>query len=139
MTHYEDLSEYTYFPGSVPSGVTALNIGWLDPSQEYTHGSTSDIFEKKLEDLTYNSRQMKTRGWHRCHLPHANGEDPYPITVEISGTRIALGGAEIRVVAESGHWLIAPDLILHYTREHSYKPPQEFIAAVIDHRIAPQV
>ncbi|MFE5403463.1 hypothetical protein ACFQ9Z_19400 [Streptomyces sp. NPDC056580] len=139
MTHYDDLSEYTYFPDSVPSGVMALNIGWLDPSQEYTHGSTPDILEKKLEDLTYGSRQMKTRGWHRCQLPHANGEDPYPATVEISGTRIALGGAEIRVVAKSGNWLIAPDLILHYIREHSYKPPQEFITAVIDHRIAPQV
>lgn len=103
MTHYDDLSEYTYSPDSVPSGVIALNIGWLDPSQEYTYGSVSDVFEKKLEDLTYGSRQMKTRGWHRCQLPHTNGEDPYPITVEISGTRITLGGAEIRVVAKSGH------------------------------------
>ncbi|WP_460106813.1 DUF7919 family protein [Streptomyces sp. YKOK-J1] len=137
MTHYEDLSEYSYFPDSIPDGVTALNVGWLDPSREYSHGSTSRDFEKGLEDLTYSARQMKTRGWHRCMLPHTDGEDAYPVTVEISGTRIALGGAEIRVVTDSESWLIAPDLILHYIREHSYKPPQEFIAAVTAHQIAP--
>jgi hypothetical protein len=41
------------------------------------------------------------------------------------------------VIAKSGEWLIAPDLILHYVLNHSYKPPVDFIEAVMSQRIAP--
>jgi hypothetical protein len=33
--------------------------------------------------------------------------------------------------------MIAPDLVLHYVSNHSYKPPTDFIEAVMDQRIAP--
>ncbi|WP_443062416.1 DUF7919 family protein [Streptomyces sp. NBC_00457] len=33
--------------------------------------------------------------------------------------------------------MIAPDLILHYVADHSYRPPEDFIEAVMRKRIAP--
>lgn len=42
-----------------------------------------------------------------------------------------LGSAEI-AVATSATSFAAPDLILHYVRTHGYRPPAEFIQAVLD-------
>ncbi|MGV9345205.1 DUF7919 family protein [Streptomyces spiralis] len=136
MTYYTDLSPYEYFPESVPSEVTARNIGWLDTGQDYTRGPSPKPFLEGLSELVRDGRQMQTRGWHRCLLPHDNEEAEYPISVNIADVKVSLGGAEIRVVAESGDWLIAPDLVYHYVTEHSYRPPQAFIEAVTARRVA---
>lgn len=134
MTYYPDLSPYEYFTESVPSGVTARNVGWLDAGHDYTRGPSPDLFLEGLGELVRNSRQMQTRGWHRCLLPHNNDEAEYPISVKIADMEVSLGGAEIRVVAESGDWLIAPDLVYHYVTQHCYRPPEAFIEAVTARR-----
>ncbi|GGS24981.1 hypothetical protein GCM10010252_75100 [Streptomyces aureoverticillatus] len=137
MTYYKDLSPYEYTSGSVPDGVTALNIGWLEEGHEHLKGSVPDDFTQGLARLVSSARQMKMRGWHRCRISHDSDREQYPITVEVSGKEISLGAAEIRVVSSSGEWLIAPDLIFHYVIDHSYRPPTEFIEAVVKQRVAP--
>ena len=137
MTHYEDLSPYRYVKESIPAGVSAVNVGWLDPGEEYARGNVPDGFTDALAVVVRDSRQMKMRGWHSCQLPHIGYVEPYPTTVDVGGQKVSLGGAEVRVVAKSGEWMIAPDLILHYVTNHSYKPPTDFIEAVMDQRIAP--
>jgi hypothetical protein len=139
MTHYADLSPYEYVKESVPAAVTAVNVGWLEPGEEYPQGDVPDGFVEALATIVRDSRQMKMRGWHGCGLPHVGYTADYPIRVDVGGQKVALGGAEVRVVARSGEWMIAPDLILHYVSDHSYKPPADFIDAVLDQRIAPAV
>ncbi|MFJ9003363.1 hypothetical protein [Streptomyces canus] len=131
------MSPYEYFGDSIPDGLVALNVGWLDTEKEFARGVVTDDFLFALSSVVKNDPKMKTRGWHRCQLPHSGGANPYPATVEIDNQKISLGGAEVRVVSESGEWMIAPDLILHYVMDHSYRPPERFIDAVIAKRIAP--
>lgn len=137
MTYYEDLSPYQYIPESVPDGVAAVNVGWLEACREFPQGDASEEFIACLSDIVKYDRQAKTRGWHRCHLPHAGDEPSYPFSVEVDGQRISLGGAEVRVVSSSGLWMIAPDLVLHYVLDHFYRPPEDFLEAVIGKRVAP--
>ncbi|MBA2808657.1 hypothetical protein E0500_014935 [Streptomyces sp. KM273126] len=137
MTHYEDLSPYEYVSDSVPDGVTAVNVGWLEAGREFPRGNVPEEFIETLSSVVKCDRQMKMRGWHRCRIPHINNEERYPVTAEIDGQKISLGGAEVRFISTSGEWMIAPDLILHYVTDHSYRPPAEFIEAVIRKRIAP--
>ncbi|WP_225100413.1 hypothetical protein [Streptomyces sp. CoH27] len=139
MTHYADLSPYEYVKESIPAAVTAVNVGWLEPGEEYPQGDVPDGFIETLAIIVRDSRQMKMRGWHSCPLPHVGYTAGYPIRVDVDGQDVALGAAEVRVVARSGEWMIAPDLILHYVSNHSYKPPADFIDAVLNQRIAPAV
>ncbi|MEU9900085.1 hypothetical protein ACIBCS_34515 [Streptomyces phaeochromogenes] len=139
MTYYEDLSSYEYFPESIPDGVRALNVGWLEEGKEYAEGSPPSSFLQALGVLVRDARRMRTRGWHRCQFRHDSEQESYPLSVDISGTRLTLGGAEIRVVAESGDWLIAPDLVHHYVADHFYLPPAAFVEAVMAGRVAPEV
>ena len=138
MAYYEDLSIYEYFRESIPDGVRALNVGWLEEGKAYVKGSPPGPFLPALGVLVRDAPRMKMRGWHRCQLPHEKGEQQYPHVVEISGSRVSLGGAEIRVVAESGDWLVAPDLVYHYVTDHFYLPPEPFIEAVMASRLAPE-
>jgi len=45
---------------------------------------------------------------------------------------LKLGSAEIRVVGQDGTVYAAPDLIYHYVVVHDYRPPEEFIQAVME-------
>lgn len=42
-----------------------------------------------------------------------------------------VGGAEIRVTGADGTVYATPDMIIHYVERHQYKPPDQFIAAVM--------
>lgn len=130
MTCYADLSAYAYMPDSVPEGVEALNVGWLEAGDDVPQGEVPKEFVASLGVLCRDDPQTKMRGWHMCHLDHAGGEAPYPVKAQVGGSELSLGGAEVRVVAEDGSWLIAPDLVLHYVTDHGYRPPEPFIEAV---------
>ncbi|WKX12149.1 hypothetical protein [Streptomyces sp. NL15-2K] len=137
LTHYEDLSPYRYVRESIPAGVSAVNVGWLEPDKGYNQGNVSAGFIDSLALIVRGNLQMKMRGWHSCQLPHVGYAEPYPTTVYVAGKKVSLGGAEVRVVSKSGEWMIAPDLVFHYVAAHSYEPPADFIDAVMAQRIAP--
>ena len=121
MAYFPDLTPYRYHrddPG-------ALHVGWLDGSMPYVKGETSPEFHAAL--LALLERPMNFfRGWHSCNLcgPGTTIEGGYLV-------RDRNGNGEIRVRRE-GPWLAAPKLIHHYVTAHDYKPPDEFIAAVLD-------
>ncbi|MET9736413.1 hypothetical protein ABZZ79_39080 [Streptomyces sp. NPDC006458] len=137
MTYYEDMSPYMYFPDSVPPGINALSVGWLEAGPSHPTGTVPADFLHNLAELVDHEAQMQTRGLHSCTLTADSESCGYPVTVNIRGSEQFLGGAELRVIAESGDWLIAPDLIYHYVAKHSYMPPQVFIEAVNAQRVAP--
>lgn len=136
MTHYADLSPYAYTKGSVPEGIEAVNIGWLEPDEEFPRGAVPEEFVQALALLCRDDRHMVMRGWHRCTLPHPGGEDEYPVRIQVGQDRVSLGSAEVRVVGRDGRWLVAPNLVHHYVTAHSYLPPEEFIEAVTARRTA---
>ncbi|WP_055550482.1 hypothetical protein [Streptomyces sp. NBRC 110028] len=140
MSRFEDLSPYAYTPGiGVPPGVEAFTVGWLEKQDDFPRGEVPVAFVESLGVLCRDDSQNAMRGLFPCTLPHPEGKPPYPVAIEVGGRRVTLGAAEIRVVAEDGRWLIAPNLVHHYITAHSYLPPTEFIEAVTARRTAPMM
>jgi hypothetical protein len=138
VTHFADLSPYGFLPDTVPEGVTAKCVGWLDGRYGYPTGAAPDGFLEALALLCRDDRRAGTRGWHGCDLAHPDGGEPgYPVRVRIGEELLALGDAEVRTVSAGGEWLIAPTLVHHYVRDHHYLPPAEFIESVLAGRTAP--
>ena len=114
MTFFDDLTPYTYLhpeeerPGTV-------NIGWLDRWHAFPAGETSEEFQAKLQHLCLQ-RVKQTRGFYSCDF--------------CKGRNKPHSSAEIRVPGK-GRVYAAPELVYHYVVAHAYKPPEEFIAAVL--------
>lgn len=138
MAWFADLSPYTYLPEAVPPDQPVLTVGWLAPEHEFPVGAVSKEFTDKFADICATQGfYARTRGFHDCELPHDHGEPKELFTIAKTGERVELGNAEVRVTAESGAILAAPNLIWHYVDYHHYLPPQEFIEAVLAGRPGP--
>lgn len=136
MTYYADLTLYSYLQDSIDQSSRILNVGWLEREYDYPSGATSGEFREKLLEIICDHSTARTRGWHACSLPHPGGDLHYPFTVEVNDRTIRLGSAEVRVTTEGGSTLAAPDLIYHYVTDHNYLPPDPFIEAVLEMRVA---
>lgn len=122
--YFKDLTTYEY-----RSKEDSLNIGWLDKDHLFEQGDVPDAFIEKLwKYLRYPVRVC--RGFHVCDLCE-NPERGVPIA-EFKGKRREVGYYEIRVWGKAGSVYAAPSLIFHYILQHGYKPPQEFIDAVME-------
>lgn len=117
MAFYDDLTPHTYFHSE--ERPETVNIGWLARRHIFSTVETSVEFRFKLQELCEKSRVKQTRGRHNCEF--CKGRDK------------PFGSAEIRVI---GHKRIyaAPELVYHYVVVHDYKPPDEFIAAMLASR-----
>lgn len=130
MTYFPDLSRYQFLPETVRDGVIALNVGWLDENHDVPTGKARETFVANLFWLCKEYPVARTRGYHPCVFCRQLGVQEYPSTASYEGESIPLGSAEVRVVADDGTWLVAPDLVLHYVQCHEYRPPEAFVAAV---------
>jgi len=135
MTYFEDLSPYQYMLGpnkwdglSSPSG-KLLNVGWLSGSHSFDQGTVSEEVLEKLFELC-KTPVNQTRGIHICEICKSSRVFEH-FSAERDGERCWLGSAEIRVRCRSGIYYACPNLIYHYIRDHRYRPPQEFIDAVV--------
>ena len=156
MTYYADLATYDYLPETVPEGVELLTVGWLDPAHEFptaadVHDPDADAgagadpdqvsgpdFWPNLITLAADHPTAATRSVHACRFRHLFEAD-YQYRA-VYGTRVLyLGNAEIRVIAADGRWLTAPTLVVHYVRDHGYRPPAAFVEAVSAMRVAPDL
>jgi len=109
--YYNDLSKYTYGNRRTKYD-NHVNIGWLDDKNDYSTG----IFPEKIELL----KKLKT-------IRPSNGTKGSH-TCQICGKR--LGSSEYIIKGDNIYYH-TPDSISHYIIEHDYKPPQEFIDAVM--------
>jgi len=114
MAYFKDLTPYTYFHAEKNQSET-VNIGWLERWHLFPKGETSEEFRLKLERLS-RRRVNQTRGLHFCQF--------------CRGREKPAGSAEIRVKGTSRIYA-APELVHHYVEAHGYKPPDEFIQAVL--------
>lgn len=138
MTYFADLSSYIYLPGTVPSGITALNVGWLSSSENFPQGNAPEGFLDALSELCVLHRRAATRGWHECNLEHRGEKAGSIILQNGDGNVFRLGSAEVRVIDGDGRWLIAPNMVYHYVADHDYLPPKGFIEGVLARRSAPE-
>jgi hypothetical protein len=114
MAFFEDLTPYNYLQPEEERAGT-VNIGWLDRRRRFPTGETSGEFRAKLLSLC-RQRVKQTRGFHACPFCKSR-ERPR-------------GSAEVRVIGR-GRVYAAPELVYHFVEKHGYRPPDEFIAAVL--------
>jgi hypothetical protein len=115
--YFADLTHYIYH-GSTNT-IKIYNIGWLVKGKPFPTGITTDEFQAKLHILSQH-RVNLCRGFHTCEF-----------CIKHDAQR---GNGEIRVFgnANDGIIYVAPMMIHHYVQCHEYKPPQEFITAVMN-------
>lgn len=155
MTYFADLTPYTYghFTG-------ALNVGWLDPGHPFATEPPSEALLDALFELIA-APVAQTFGGHQCELcprdpdfetkvveaqaeAHGSGggfgnpsikwpQDARSRSTNSTrhGRSIGVGNGEIRVAGAGGQVYAAPTLIYHYVADHHYKPPAEFVRAVL--------
>lgn len=124
MASFEDLTNYSYMHYE-----NSKNIGWLSEQYPYPKGKVSEEFIDNLW-IYLHVNISKVRGQYGCDLCSQSQEKNYKATYK--GRSITLGFDEIRVLSEDGKTAYAaPNLIYHYILEHDYRPPEEFIQAVL--------
>ena len=145
VSYYEDLSAYEYQEIDVirldwgrlrfRPGYDRINVGWLDTPHAFTQGATPSTVLDALWEIVAGSDINVMRGFHRCSFCPRGSTDSMIWTGPGSGP-VVLGHKEIRVPSLGNVMFAAPALIVHYVDTHSYRPPDEFIEAVLryDHR-----
>jgi len=125
LSYYPDLSTYTYHAKVIDPHV--LNIGWLDGIHPFHTGATSEAFLERL--WLFCQRSVQTaRGFHDCELCQ---EARSRLIERSSDKKLMLGAAQIRIPGKNNSSYAAPDLIYHYITMHQYRPPEEFVQAVL--------
>lgn len=112
MTFFADLTPYTY-TGEETERV--VNVGWLSARNPFEQGDTSEEFRRALAALLVKPILVH-RGKHYCEFCPA-GKQPG-------------GSGQIRV-PDGSMCYAAPVLIHHYVMEHGYRPPAQFVEAVL--------
>lgn len=115
MTYFPDLTEHTYTKFPRRSGV--LNVGWLGKSHPFLTGETPVPFLDTLKKLC-ESPILLHRGFHLCQFCEPGDQFP--------------GNGQIRVEDQNGQVYSAPTMVYHYVSVHNYRPPEEFIQAVLN-------
>jgi hypothetical protein len=104
----------------VAAGDHVRAIGWLRPDHPYTRGEVPAEILSRLKEFTARSGDSAEAlyfgafgGFHTC---------------EFCGRAHGIGNVGV----PNGDLLfIAPEMVVHYIEEHGYRPPTEFIEAVL--------
>jgi len=122
--------------GVLPAGTVLRAVGWLG-DRVPSSGDTPDECIDGLVVAYETQRVLSdgTRGWHDCEICKTDRQH-YP--GGMIGPVIHWRGRDLRLYGH-GHYLIrirnvvymAPALLLHYILDHHYRPPDEFVEAVI--------
>src|SRR5262249_38297781 len=114
MAFFPDLSPHTYTP---TRGLDVLNIGWLDEGHPFPVGQPTQAFRDALADLCKHPILLH-RGSHACWFCRGRLQKE-------------AGNGQVRVLGGRDVWYSAPILVHHYVTQHEYRPPAEFIEAVL--------
>jgi hypothetical protein len=126
MTYYKDLTPYSYYHMGIDDNT--LNIGWLDKRHTFTTGGVeAQVIDKLWRFL--KPKLLRTRGFHVCEFCKFPVDGP--LSVERNNEVIRLGMGEIRIFGDNEQIYAAPDMIYHYIADHNYKPPEEFLEAIL--------
>jgi hypothetical protein len=104
-------------------------VGWLDVNHPYDRGAVSADVVGRLFELTTTRRKL-TRAGHPCTFCIADGRHDFA-RMTLHGTTIDVGFGEVTLAGEGETTYLFPDLICHYVLSHGYRPPDEFLDAVM--------
>jgi hypothetical protein len=104
----------------VAAGEHVRAVGWLHPDHPYTMGSVSAEFLTQLKEFI----RRPSLSADDFHFPGIGGLH----TCEFCGR--AIGGGNLGLPSDNVLFVF-PDMVVHYIEAHGYKPPEEFIAAVL--------
>lgn len=135
--HYPDLSPYDYcWPSAYEAaycGLPVYNIGWLSGEHPFPTGDVPVEFPARLLALCAaqlcRNPGLHLMGYHNC--------EACPVQKSLPGydspghERIYLGSDEIRIIGRDCAYA-APNMIYHYVTAHRYRPPDDFIGAVMN-------
>jgi hypothetical protein len=124
MTYIPEFSPYSYYQVEA----STITIGWLDGEHLYSQGVVSKSFINRLWIFCQNPVHQ-SKGFFACQLCQV---PVYGVMAQWNIEKRSLGSAEIRVIGKDNVIYAAPDLIYHYVTKHNYRPPDEFIQAVLD-------
>ena len=115
----------SYFPDMgckslIVSGDYIRAIGWLHPDHPYVKGIVSAEFLSRLKEFAERSDDSAMALYFGAFLGYH--------TCEFCGQSDGIGNFGV----PSGDLLfVAPEMIVHYIEAHGYRPPAEFIEAVL--------
>ncbi len=125
MSWYPDLSSQTM----VASGDHVRAVGWLSSDQPFQQGEISSEFMSKLDEFVRLAGRSADAlsfpafgGWHECEFCEP------PADPRALGPR----GYGNFGVPDGDVLYVAPELVAHYVRVHSYQPPAEFVTAIMN-------
>lgn len=114
----QDFEVYSY--KQAPNESASKCIGWIGDGESYKTCEVDPAALLRLELLS-ELKANRTRGLKSCPICGNLFEE------NRFGTK--LGSSEIKVVA-LGQAYTSPALIVHFIRDHSYCPPEEFLRAL---------
>lgn len=122
--YLEDLDQYEGCFDKDRFGMNPLAVAFLQRGQRFETGTTASKTVAKL--LKFCDPK-----WTVCEIPRPRN---CPIChervmVEMGGSEVVLGSAEIRVIGDEEIYA-APDLIYHYVTVHNYALPSAFSKAL---------
>jgi hypothetical protein len=141
--HFADLTSYSYGLPILEGEASGLllNVGWLDSAAPFERGAVPAGFIERLKKLVSEQHHAQTWGFHLCPFC----KDLEAVLLGRRGFKRKLydqyladgrfSSAEIRVEGDNGRWYASPRMIAHYVGAHGYKPPDEFVKAVMKHAI----
>jgi hypothetical protein len=95
-------------------------VGWLSGTQPYSQGETSEDFQSALAEHVATAWQNAyAMGVHQCEL-----------CSDLPGAKKVCDSLNLYIPTDDCLYY-APSMILHYVLDHKYRPPDEFIAAVL--------
>jgi hypothetical protein len=114
----------------------ATNSGWLDASREYARGPVPIEVVAILSELCRGTT-LRTRGWHYCNLCVSDSDrqsvaDYVKSVAQSDRGDFTVGSAEVHVRGPSAVTFVAPDMVIHYVVVHGYRPPEDFVKAVLE-------
>ena len=110
--YFQDLSNNC----QVDSGPHVRAVGWLSEGHPYTKGAVPSDFQQLLRRHIAEAWQpVMACGLHFCELCE---EKPFAC------------GSNLWIPTEAVLY-ITPGMISHYIEAHGYRPPEEFVKAVI--------
>ena len=133
--YFKDHTYYNYYVNKPLEMI--INIGWLSNEHFYEMGETEPEFIEKLteiiiNDYFYDYKFNRIRCNSSCKLCKESILQPYVDKKRNALMDMPLGFCELLIPSQvNNQYYASPGLILHYIRDHYYKPPQEYIDSVM--------
>jgi len=117
--------------------INAILVGFLDDPKDLIVGRTPDDFKARLGGLVQCASGVM--GLTVCPLCHPDGEYDAPLEPKLfnspCGMHRSIESSEIMITGSNDVIYRAPCLIFHLVMEHGYRPPDDFVNAVLDEQL----